>query len=229
MSAPTDRVLPPSEPDRAAPGVRPWRPLVLGAAILVVALLVVGATVGWRERQPDGCFGLELELASPPTPVDMDRPVAADQVLAQDLALSNQVGVTGPMVTITADGRVIVAVIDPSRGVTGRREARLSERSLHELRVCVTSAAFQSGEIRAAEPASPETSSFFCPVADQGTSAVVTGPASGTPRVFTRDGRSCAPTPSAVPALERALNGLHTDVLLHGVATNTDPPDARAG
>jgi hypothetical protein len=227
MSAPTDRGLPPIEPARAL-GARPWRPVVAGAAVLVVTLLVVGVTADWRARQPDGCFGLELELASPPTPLDMDRPVAADQVLAQDLALSNQVGVTGPMVTITADGRVIGAVIDPSRGVTGRREARLSDRALQELRDCVTSAAFQSGEVRAAEPASPETSSFFCP-ADEGFSAVVAGPASGTPRVFTHDGRSCAPTPSAAQALGRALNGLHTDVLLHGVATNADPTDVRAG
>lgn len=224
-------------------GRRRWAPLVSGIAVLAVGVLAVGLVTGWRARQPDGCFRLELELAAPPAPVEPGRAVTAEEVLAQEIAISNQVGVTGPMVTVTADGRVVVAVVDPVRGVTGRRVALLSDRSIDELRACLASPAFRTGEREPSDATPAGTQTFSC-TADLGSSALVAGPASGAPALIIDDASACprAPTaqetastaatpamPPAGRALASSLDRLGTDVRMHGVDTSADPPDVRTG
>lgn len=140
---------------------------------------------------------MDLRIGDAPSDDDVGRSLAVEDVVVQQQATgNNMMGVVGPGTTVFADGRALVATVDPTGGRVSFRMVRLTEASVDAIRSCVVSPAFEAAA--AGAPLADDLVPLrFCPVADAGTTRLVTGAASGAVRSVTFDSGTMAACPSS--------------------------------
>ncbi len=219
-------------------------PMLVVAAVFLVAVVCVGAVLIDRRSDSEGflgssssgaCDSLKLDVETDPSPADAG-PIASEDVLFREWT-TNETWGTGsgsaaPNVLVSSDGTVVAFdVYDTSASAPTYRTAKLTPDALEALRGCVTGVEFQSmGEYMEFVP---KDDGGFCAIADASTEHLAAGPASGMPKEvsayaigaqFAGGSRDCHGAPASLIGLYDASEALREQVIEKGVPT--DPPAA---